>query len=113
MDKAKLFENVVNATLDKCKETLVIKAKEYRRNNNPFHNFERGAELSGFDDVQVLKGFLLKHEVSINDIINDYSVDGILPTEAMLDEKIGDILNYYLILKAMFIQKIEERKSKQ
>ena len=34
------FEQIVDETLDQIRQVLVIKAKEYRRNNNVFHNFD-------------------------------------------------------------------------
>ena len=39
------FDTDIEATLVQIKELLLVKGKEYRRNNNPYHNFERGAEI--------------------------------------------------------------------
>ena len=65
------FNELVEETLNEIRETLIVKGKEYRRNNNPFHNFDVGAQRSGLIREKVLDGFLLKHEISIADITND------------------------------------------
>jgi hypothetical protein len=103
------FNEVVEETLNEIRETLIVKGKEYRRNNNPFHNFDVGAQRSGLIREKVLDGFLLKHEISIADITNDL-VDNKLPTKKVIDEKFGDNLIYLLIKKASIIDKIENNE---
>ena len=102
----KEFDIQVKHILEKIKLILVKKGKEYRRNNNPFHNFEEGSKRSGLIREKVLDGFLLKHEISIADITNDI-VDGKLPTIATLDEKFGDNVIYLILKMASIIDKIE------
>lgn len=101
------FDEVVEEVCEQVKQTLLIKAKEYRRQNNPFHNFDMGSQRSGLIREKVLDGFLLKHEISIADMTNDL-VDGKLPTKELLDEKFGDNIIYLIIKKASIIDKIEE-----
>jgi len=103
------FNEVVEETLNEIRETLIVKGKEYRRNNNPFHNFDVGAQRSGLIREKVLDGFLLKHEISISDITNDL-IDDKLPTKKVIDEKFGDNLIYLLIKKASIIDKIENNE---
>jgi hypothetical protein len=102
--RAEAFDKVIENTLNQLKETLLIKGKEYRRNDNPFHNFEEGAKISGRLPEQVLDGFLLKHEVSIKDMINDLEKD-IIPSEATIQEKFNDNIIYLLIKKAMLLER--------
>lgn len=103
----KRFEEVVNCFVDSIKTTLIEKGREYRRNKNPFHNFDMGSKRSGLIREKVLDGFLLKHEISIADITNDL-VDGKLPTIKVLDEKFGDNVIYLIIKMASIIDKIEQ-----
>ena len=100
------FEQIIEETLQQIREVLIIKGKEYRRNNNPFHNFDVGSQRSGLIREKVLDGFLLKHEISIADITNDIE-QGKLPSIATIDEKFGDNLIYLLIKKASIIDRIE------
>lgn len=103
------FEKEIDATLKKVRETLLIKGKEYVRNNNPLHNFEVGARKKNTTREKVLDGFLLKHEISIEDMTNDLDL-GILPTKEKVDEKFIDNIVYLLIKKASFIDRIQNKK---
>ena len=101
------FEQIVDETLNQIKETLIVKGKEYRRNNNPFHNFDEGSKRSGLIREKVLDGMLLKHEISIADITNDL-IEGKLPKIETIEEKFGDNLIYLILKKASIIDKIEK-----
>lgn len=101
------FEQIVDETLNQIKETLIQKGREYRRNNNPFHNFEEGSKRSGLIREKVLDGFLLKHEISIADITNDLE-SGILPKIETVNEKFGDNLIYLILKKASIIDRIDK-----
>lgn len=106
-DKEILFNDVVEDTLERVRELLIVKGIEYRRNHNPFHNFDRGAELSGRTTEEVLQGFLLKHLISVEDIRNDSKI-GCYPNIEKVEEKYNDILVYFLIEKAMIINKLSD-----
>lgn len=98
------FDKVIDDTLDSIRNLLIIKGKEYRRNDNPFHNFEEGSNVTGQIPERVLKGFLLKHEVSINDMLIDLE-NGIMPTTEKIHEKFNDNIIYLLLQKAMFLNR--------
>lgn len=106
VDKEALFNQVVSDTLEQIKETLLIKGKEYRRNNNPFHNFEEGARIKGITREKVLDGMLLKHEISINDMTNDLD-NNILPSEEIVNEKFNDNIIYLILKKASILDRIK------
>jgi len=65
-----------------------------------------GAEISGISRERVLHGFMLKHLISYLDMLDDMD-KGIIPTEAYLDEKIGDIINYFVLQEASILEKIK------
>lgn len=106
MDKNKHFDEVIENTLVDIRELLIEKGKEYRRNNNPYHNFDTGSVMRGITPEQALDGMLLKHEISINDMTNDIS-KGILPKFDKVEEKFNDNLIYLLIKKAMILHRVE------
>lgn len=106
-EKEQQFEDVVQLTLEKCHEVLVAKGREYRRNGNPFHQFEKGASITGQTREEVIWGMALKHFISIQDIRKDM-VEGKLPSKELVDEKYGDLINYLLIEKASIYDKLGE-----
>jgi hypothetical protein len=108
----KKFEEEIELTLKELKSILLVKGKEYRRNSNPFHNFEEGSKRTGLSREKVLDGFLLKHEISIADITNDLD-NNILPTYEKVNEKFNDNLIYLLIKKASIIDKINNKNEVQ
>ena len=85
-----------NQTLYALKQLLFTKGKEYRRNNDPYHNFKEGAKLQNVRPMTVLNGFRLKHEISVNDIFTDYRNKRPVSL-AQVNEKFNDILVYTLI----------------
>ena len=121
------------ATLRRLEKLLLIKGFEYRRNNDPYHNFNEGAKLMNVHPMTVLNFFRLKHVISIADLQKDFE-QGKEVSEAQINEKYDDILAYtlielayneneneasfeafrsfteYLEAKLKFIKKINERK---
>lgn len=99
------FDEIINNRLDEIKNTLSIKAKEYIRNNDVLHNFNVAARINNITREKALLGFMTKHYVSLLDIINDID-NNKLPSEIMLNEKIGDILIYLCLLEVSIKDKI-------
>ena len=104
------FDKTVTDTLEHIKNLLVVKGKEYRRNNNPFHNFEEGSKRTGLIREKVLDGMLLKHEISIADMTNDL-IEGKLPKIDTVNEKFDDNLIYLLLKKASIVDRIDNKNN--
>jgi hypothetical protein len=103
------FDKLVTARLNLTRQTLIIKGKEYRRNNDPLHNFNVAAQLGNTTREKALWGFALKHYVSFMDILNDIEKNN-LPTEEILSEKVGDLINYLILCEASIKDKIDGKK---
>lgn len=112
MTNIQIFDQIVEDTVNQCVETLVVKAKEYRRNDNPFHNFDIGVQQSTSNESreEVIWGMARKHWISIQDIRNDVK-GGKLPPVEILDEKYGDMINYLILEKASIMDKINKLKT--
>jgi hypothetical protein len=108
--KTKDFDIVVNHRLEQCKKVLIEKAKEYAKGDDDrMHNFNRAAQITGESREKALFGFFLKHLVSVMDIIDDINNDPkYIPNRALVEEKIGDAVNYLLLLEAS----IEDKRDK-
>jgi len=103
------FEILVEEILNRVKELLIVKGKEYRRNNNPLHNFEKGSNISGEHPAKILDGFLLKHYISYRDLLNDI-MDGKPINKDLVKEKFGDIFTYLCLQQAIFVDYIDNYK---
>jgi hypothetical protein len=99
------FEQLVQETLGQIEKTLIEKGREYRRNSNPFHNFDEGKRLTGQLRERVIDGFALKHQISINDMLNDLE-KGKNPTKEVVEEKFNDFIIYQIIKKISILDKL-------
>lgn len=101
------FDIEIQSTMQKIQQLLLVKGKEYRRNNNPYHNFEVAARKKGITPERALDGFLLKHLVSYDDMLNDIE-QGVLPKIEVVEEKFNDIICYMIIQKAMILSRLKK-----
>lgn len=96
-------------TLENCFNTLVLKGKEYQRNDNPFHVYDTLRAFSpSLSREEIIWGMAAKHFVSIINIREDVKA-GNIPTEEMIDEKYGDLINYLLIEKTSILDKLKQK----
>lgn len=108
--RVELYEKLLSDTLMQVKNTLDVKAKEYRRENNPMHNFDEGARITGQTREQVIYGFALKHHISIADLRKDVE-KGDLPTAEVINEKYNDAINYLILEKISMLEKVSKRNN--
>lgn len=101
------FKKIVDARFQRCQEMLTSKGNGYSRNGDVFHNFRFASMVTGCTLEKALWGMWVKHIASVFDIIND--VPDKIPEKEVLAEKIGDLINYALMLEGM----IEERRIEQ
>lgn len=106
------FDGMLEDTIKNIIDTLQVKSVEYVRSDDMMHNFNIGAKMTNSIREDVINGFRLKHMISVDDIRNDIK-NGILPSVEMVEEKFGDIINYFILEKASILHKIMYEKSKQ
>lgn len=93
------FENIINKRIETCKSVLCSKAEEYATDDR-LHNFKVAGKLQKCTAVKALGGMMAKHTVSVYDLIDDYE-QGKAISKEMWAEKIGDSINYLLLLTAL------------
>ena len=93
------YELAIEDMLSHCQATLLKKHREYATADD-FHNFRVAAKLQGITPAQALLGMMDKHVVSVHDLVIE-AAEGRSISEATWREKIGDNINYLLILWAM------------
>lgn len=89
----------INDMLLHCRDLLFAKHEEYATEDH-FHNFNVAAVLQGQTPAEALIGMMDKHVVSVHDLVKDYA-NGVEISLEKWQEKIGDNINYLLILWAM------------
>lgn len=93
---AEEFEKILNLRLALCRDTLIRKAAEYATEDR-LHNFKIAGQVQDVTPVQALAGMMAKHTVSIYDMC----ASGKTYPPEMWSEKIGDSINYLLLLDAL------------
>jgi len=100
--KSEQFDEIVENRLAKCVKVLCNKANEYATGGDRLHNFKRAGTMLDITPEKALEGMLVKHLVSVQDLIN-------VPEKAtlgLIDEKIGDVLNYFLLLESLLVERL-------
>ena len=96
------FDMITDKRLEDCKRVLAGKASEYATSDR-LHNFKVAAVLSGENPIKALGGMMKKHTVSVYDLIEAVNDGQDIPIE-LWDEKIGDHINYLLLLWALVVE---------
>jgi hypothetical protein len=99
------FSRRVEKRIDLIRQTLLTKHKEYAKDDNVFRNFDEAAGGLSLHSTsaEVLWSYMTKHLVSIKDIVSD----NVPVTNEVVSEKIGDVINYLILLEAMLNEKGE------
>ena len=103
------LESIVESRIVKIQETLTAKAKEYASDDSRYHNFEVGGRIAGVTPEKALQGMMLKHVVSVFDLIDWTETDDERITTELIDEKIGDMINYLILLEGLLKQRVSAR----
>ena len=105
------FKHVLDARIYKMRAILNAKAGEYASTPNRYHNFDIAARMANVTPEQALYGMMLKHEVSVSDLIA-WTSDGNESkiTKDLIDEKIGDLINYLVLLEGLLVRRIDARE---
>ena len=90
------FDAILQARLQKIQSILGKKAAEYARGDR-LSNFKRAAATLQCTPEQACIGFWMKHVISLLDMIDDKRTH---PAE-LWQEKIGDAINYLVLLEAI------------
>jgi hypothetical protein len=93
------FNETLEKRLNLCKNVLTAKATEYATEVR-LHNFKVAAYLQNCKPTKALFGMFAKHIISLADMCiseKDYPIE-------LWNEKIGDSINYLLLLNALVIE---------
>lgn len=99
------FDKIVNYRIAKIQEILQEKAKEYAsEDDDRLHNFNIAGRINNTTREKALWGMATKHFVSVMDMIDKEEI----PSKYMIEEKIGDAINYLILLEICFKERLSK-----
>lgn len=96
------FNEIVEYRINRIREVLQKKAKEYATEDR-LHNFKIAARILNTSPEKALLGMAMKHAVSVLDLIEGRNLE-----QHIVDEKVGDLINYCILLEAMLLKGCED-----
>lgn len=100
------FDECIENRIHKIREILSAKAGEYATDYNRFHNFDVAARILDCTPEQALRSIMIKHIVSVLDLVQ--GAEEVDQTKAaVIDEKIGDTINYLILLEGLLLRRLE------
>ena len=96
------FEIMLNLRVQLIKQTLAAKSKEYATDGDKLYNFKRAAKVLGISPKKALWGMASKHLISVIDIVESDE----LVSHKLFNEKIGDLINYLILLEAILHEEV-------
>lgn len=100
------FEKVLESRIEKIRAVLGKKAAEYARGEDRLHNFKRVAQVKDCTVAQACIDGFCKHLVSILDMVDDRGKNKFHPVD-LWEEKLGDGINYLILLEAIVKEEFE------
>jgi hypothetical protein len=97
------FNDVVVRRCERIKTILARKAAEYASAEDHLFNFKAAGKILNTTPEQALIGFLMQHLVSVISMVHDLPVQQ--KPLALWDEKIGDVINYLILLEALAVER--------
>lgn len=101
------FNKMLEERIEKTRQVLDSKNKEYASNVDRLHNFKRAGKMLQCSPEKALVGMMVKHTISILDIVDKLD-NGEIPTKEIIEEKIGDNVNYLILLEALIKERYEK-----
>ena len=95
---------------NKTRQVLANKAKEYARGDR-LSNFKKAAFALSCTPEEECVNLWLKHVISIVDLVQDLGKGNIV-AQAMWEEKIGDAVNYLILLEGLLADRRASLKPK-
>lgn len=103
------FDVVVSNRVKKIQSILGSKAKEYASGKDRYHNFHKAARMRDTTPERALDGMMMKHVVSVDDLLCWIDECPEKLTVEIVEEKIGDHINYLILLEGLLKKRIAER----
>lgn len=98
-----MFNALVEEQIEQIRSVLVTKVKEYVTSKDRLHNFKSAVP----DKLQKTPGeacwgYMVKHLVSVRDLALGIRKGNL----EMINKKIGDVINYLILLKGILVEEL-------
>ena len=103
------FNAIIENRIAWCRKTLCDKGDEYARDDDRLWNFKVAGRKNNVSPAEALMGMKVKHDVSIDDIVDGLAM-GIIPPKELVAEKIGDSINYLYLLEGLIEEARQEHE---
>ena len=98
--KIKNFKNLLEERFEKTRKTYSRKMNEYATDLDVFQSFKEGVGFSFQNTPEgVAWNYAAKHFESIKNIVS--KIPDEIPSHELVDEKIGDAINYLIIIEGL------------
>lgn len=104
--KTEEFNKLLEERIEKTKLILANKANEYASGGDRLYNFKEAARKLNITPEKALQGIKIKHDVSVDDLIQWAEGSPEKLTEEIINEKIGDSINYLILLEALLKERL-------
>ena len=98
------FEEVLQRRINLIKKVLGKKAEEYAKDKDRLYNFKVAASMDLSTPEKICWQFMLKHLVCVRDLV--YKKTRL--TREIIDEKLGDAINYLILLEGLLVELLEK-----
>jgi len=109
------LERFINERITDILDVLKTKGKVYTGDKNRFKNFNEASDILQCEPEEALVGFMTKHIVWLFDFVRQLKSQQTVTKEEIseVNEKIGDTINYLLILNAMLFKRYNDKRLQQ
>ena len=100
------FKDLFERRFMRSRMVLTNKAIEYSTGADRLHNFKQAANVMRGTQAEACFAFMTKHFVNVTDAVtNNENV-----SQEWIDEKIGDLVNYVILLEAILTEECVEAR---
>ena len=107
MTEEKFNELVDHIIENHIKKVMCTKSAEYSKGNDKLHNFKKASTMRGLPPEECLRGMKLKHDVSIDDMLDDLINPDREYSQELWQEKLHDEINYLILLWALLTERYD------
>jgi hypothetical protein len=105
--KTETFNSIFMTRIEKMKETILVKAKDYGGVDR-LRNFKHASAMMKISPEMVCMAWVFKHIEATLAAVRKIDDEGTLMPVTFWDEKLGDIILYMILLEALVYERMND-----